>query len=370
MPGNEGGGRNYPSGIPNPEKVGFISLSSLSGSGIDQADFIRRAGELLGRPVAYTDEQGYEHEIVGASIADNGRRVAWVEGRSKELDKGVMDVTFHLRALVAGKDAIRWEVATYNPYFGCDVGYIGWWGDQVILVYREKHRTLVAAAPLAGSVNLFPIDDEWSLAENTIYYKSREPDLLETVFIPELVRGLPFGADALSRLSAPLRLPLPEDAAKFQGDLHKALFDGSGLKLEKDLILGALGYRFWHQWPTAVESYSETGTLGPWNSPCWLPFYWHTALPEQEGKAFLHLLDQVGEMKTPEDLTPVSLAAAYIIKRCSALAAVCRKGSLPERTHCAFWVGWSEKAFAKDLSLFPEGVGRAFKHLRQYKARW
>lgn len=331
---------------------------------MDQAEPIRRAAELLGRKVSFTDAQGYECEIVGAAISDDDRRVAWVEGRSKQV-KDAVDIAYHLNARVAGKDVIRWEVATYNPYFGCEVGYMGWWGDEVLVVYREKHRTLVAAAPLSGGVRLFPIDDEWSLEGNAIHYEGRDPDLTEVLFLPELVRGVPF-----PKLTTPVRLPLPSDAAAFQRDLHRALFEGSGLQLEKDLILGALGYRYWQAWPMAVGSYAGTSTLGPWNSPCWLPYYWYTMLGEPERKAFLQLLDQVGAMKPPSDLSALSLAWTYIARRSAVLAAVCRAGKLPEGVHCAFWAGWSEKAFAHDLALFPEGLGRAFKQLREHKARW
>jgi hypothetical protein len=199
---------SYPRGFPNPDKMGFFAVSQLTASGIDQSDAIALASRLLNRPAVFTDEKGYEHEIVGAAVEENGSRIAWVEGRSKQMKPDLMDVEFRLRAQVAGQEVLSWEIATYNPYFGCQVGYIGWWGDQVILVYREKHATLVACAPLKGNASLFPIYDEWSHAKNVIYYRSEEPDLVEVLFLPELVGGLPVSAEGLSRLKLHSGLPV------------------------------------------------------------------------------------------------------------------------------------------------------------------
>src|SRR5258706_3539248 len=106
-------------------EVQWRGMMDLSGTGMDQTEPVRRAAELLGRKVSVTDEQGYECEIVGATVSEDGRRLAWVEGRSKQVSKDVTDITYRLKARVDGEAAIEWEVATYNPYFGCDVGCMG-----------------------------------------------------------------------------------------------------------------------------------------------------------------------------------------------------------------------------------------------------
>jgi hypothetical protein len=150
--------------------------------------------------------------------------------------------------------------------------------------------------------------------------------------------------------------------------LKTLLFPSQALTLEAELIIGALGYRFWHQWPEAVFTYTTGGR--PWNSPCWLPFYWYTSLNSQEKMTFLRLLDQVGGRCFPLELTPLSIAAAYIAKRCVAIAAACRAERLPEKARCHFWKSWSVKGFTKELDLFPTGLQRAFKQLRPLGSRW
>lgn len=315
----------------------------------DLAEIIQKLCTRLGRPERFVDNRGYEHEIVGAAISDDGSRQAWIEGRSKWLNKETMDIEYRLKAIVDGRQALDWEVATYNPFFGCDVGMMAWRQDTVVVVYTEKHQTIVASVPLSGVPRLFTIEHEWVLKDNAIYTLSEAPGLVEGVTIPDLRRTLPL------ETGAPLRaLPLPEDAAAFRRELQAALFPPSAPAIEADMIVGSLAYRFWDRWPEPRTSYPHGRR---WNPPSWLPFYWHESLPKEDRGYFLDLLDYGAAQKT------------CVSRRCAAIADACRKGSLPEKVHDSFWAEWSVKAFEKSLDLFPDGFRRAFEILRPISSK-
>src|SRR5688572_20098835 len=86
---------------------------------------IAEACERLDCAHEWIADDGFEHQIVGGAV--DGARVAWVEKRARS-DGGWEDVEYRLR-MRAGDVLVReWVVDTYNPHFGCDVGYLRWWG--------------------------------------------------------------------------------------------------------------------------------------------------------------------------------------------------------------------------------------------------
>jgi hypothetical protein len=366
----EGAGSNYPGGRPNPARLGFIQLSHLAVPSVDQTQAIRFVAEQLGRPVVYTDGQGHEREIIGAAAADGGRKMAWVEGRSKSVGK-VMDVEFVLHASTSGVDLPSWTVETYNPYFGCEVGYIGWSGEQVVVLYVEKHKTLLAVVGPSASPRLCPIGPEWWLAGDVVHFSSEsEEELVEGVRIPDLTRMTPLATPAMSRMKGPLCVPVPKNVPRFQTELRRELFGDDAPQPEADLVMGALAHRFWDRWPEVTDAYPH-GLSNPWNSPRWLPFYWYLASQGNGAERLLTLLDSLAERAEREAPTSaVSAAVDYVSGRSRILAAACRAGALPDGTWCGFWVDWSLTAFLPYVDSFPRGFRDALEVLRRHEERW
>jgi hypothetical protein len=363
---------NYPGGVPNPERVGFISLSHLGGGHVDQTEAIAAVALRLGRPARFKDAAGYEQEIVGACVGADGARLAWIEARSKWLTS-VMDIEFVLHATERGRETITWTVDTYNPFFGCQVGWMGWMGDDVVAIYREKHKTLIAVVRADAAPRLFEIEDEWMVIGGAVYYASRDDEgLAEGVLLPDLTRLSPIAGGAAARMTAPLRAPCAEDPRRFQGELRDLLFGGDAPQPEADLLIGALAHRFWDRWPEATNGYAS-GLGLPWLTPCWLPFYWHVMTQERGGGAH-SMLDVLDRLAAQPDGGPptsaVAAAAGYVRERSGVLAAACRAGALPRGSGCLFWIDWSVEAIEEDLPTFPEGFVRAFELLRPQHARW
>lgn len=372
---------NYPQGVPNPRRLS-CGIDLMIGEYLtDQSAAIEAVCRALGRPSIRVDGQGYEHEIVGGAV--DGNRVAWVEGRSKQLGSYV-DVEFRLRAQVEGRPVIDWEVATYNPYFGCHVQLMRWLPRHVVAVYHEKHRILAAAVSLNNESLLLPIDVRWGAVGDTLLYRSDEPDLIEVIALPDLTRRLPVPLRLLTttrREDWPLVLPtdeqgrLPADPERFQASLRERLFGQEAPQPAADLITGSLAHRFWDPWPQPASQYGSWASR--WNSPGWLPFYWGLHLGEAEREGYLSLLDHLAQMP-PRSLQPdwspeecaCELAASYVAARAAVIATACRASYLPGGEHCYFWCGWSATGFERDLQAFPAGMAEPFGLLKQEQARW
>jgi len=215
---------NYPQGIPNASKL-LCGIDLWIGEYLtDQSQAIEAVCKVLRRPRVRTDSNGYEDEIVGGTVSEDGRRAAWVECRSKELSRNHVDVHFHLRARIDDQAIIDWEVETYNPYFGCHVQYARWWGERVVLIYHEKHRTIVASVAERNDAKLVPISVRWDIVDDTLLFESEEPDLVEAVGLPNLEPRLPVPLQLLKetrRSDWPLVVPsspqnhLPQDREQF-----------------------------------------------------------------------------------------------------------------------------------------------------------
>jgi hypothetical protein len=180
---------SYPGGVPNYHKFGFIPVGVASGRPLDQADeMIRTVCERLNRPDCYVDEDGYERGITAGAVHPEKNWCAWVEYRCKERANGYVDIEFRLKAEVESRLAIDWIVETYNPYFGCRVGYMAWHGDRVVVIYREKHHTYAFSHSPSGARELVQIADEWAVVGDRIGFRSDEPGFVERLTLPELRR--------------------------------------------------------------------------------------------------------------------------------------------------------------------------------------
>ena len=348
-----------------------------------QVQPVHDACALLGIPENWTDSDGYEHEIEGAALTNENRKIAWIESRRKMLD-GFEDVTYRLKARVGGEQFLDWEVDTYNPFFGCDVGYMHWWGDRIVVVYREKHHMMLCSIDVSAEPLLLALSDDWRVVDDVVYYESEERGLVEALSLPEIVRCPPCSEVQLRGVldgnSGPVLSPsqreFPNDPTALQDALREALWQESAPAPEADLLIGALAFRFWDNWPRPAHNYAQASPRR-WNSPTWLPFYWYKNLPARDADSFLGMLESIGSRTAPapspkDDSTTavIKLASAHISSRCKELAQVCRVGSLPEHSYCYFWVDRSHKEFTKKLSLFPQGFQEAYRRLAKHKKQW
>ncbi len=326
--------------------------------GTEQVAAIAAACARLGVADEWIAEDGYEHAIVGAAV--EGSRVAWVERRSR-MDGGYEDIDYYLRARVGDERVLEWIVDTYNPYFGCDVGFMRWFGERVAIVYREKHDTIVAVVDRADGARLREIDDRWRVAGDLVLTNSRARGLVEVVRLPDLARG------------APLPRAVAETSPAWfeRGDpraLRAAIVARLGHQPLAGVLAGALAYRFWADDPPPSTTYDQERAHPWWNPPSWLPFYWHATLPPREAAQLLARLDELGG-RDAVGVDVVGLACAHVAARCRELAAACRAGKLPEETYCYFWAEWSQRAIEGAGGLFPAEFWELVLRLRPQAAR-
>lgn len=321
----------------------------------------------LGRPVEVVGA-GVERSTIVGGVVDGGR-VAWVEQRWR--DAGYPDIEEYTLFMRAGDGRERaWIVETYNPWFGCEVYLLRWYGEEVVVVYREKHRTIVCTVGLTGAPRICIVDDAWQVVGDLVLYASDARGLVERVRLPDLgmCTPIPIGEAArdLSVGTCASAEPLEPDGAALWSRIEARLPGVSGATAE--LLIGALAVRFWDAVVPLSESYEEAYRRAHdrWNTPCWLPFHAYRALEGAAAEVLLAELDAVAA-RVPAAYGPAEasaeLAARHIAVRCGELAAACRAGRLPEGATCHFWAEWSQEAFAAEESLFPRGMWRVWRGL-------
>ena len=183
-------GPSYPGGVPNFHRLGFLPIGVAGSRPMEGgAEAIEAVCERLDRPARFIDSDGYEREITAGAVHPERGWIAWVEYRCKERRPGYLDIEFRLKARVDVREAIDWIVETYNPFFGCRVGYMAWHGERVVVIYREKHDSYACSlSATGGRRELVEIADEWAVVGDEITYCSEEPDFAERLALPDLRR--------------------------------------------------------------------------------------------------------------------------------------------------------------------------------------
>ncbi|MDB4932251.1 MAG: hypothetical protein JWM10_4735 [Myxococcaceae bacterium] len=128
----------------------------------DHATLLAAIGRALGLPKPYAETvagrldavalgtlasppAGAGCEVLGGAVDAARGRVAWVEQRSEDAaDDDYVPVEIDLRFAWDGELRAVVVPYTYNPYFGCDVHLARWYGDRFVLLYTEKHKTLLS----------------------------------------------------------------------------------------------------------------------------------------------------------------------------------------------------------------------------------
>ncbi len=124
----------------HPRRFG-LTIRKCSGDDPD-LDAVMSAARALNRDPYITDRGGYDCDILAAAMHPTGSKFTYVEQRSKPGPNGV-DVAITIHCVTDDIDRSA-DIKSYNPFFGCNVRYMQWHGDSVVLVYREKRHTYVS----------------------------------------------------------------------------------------------------------------------------------------------------------------------------------------------------------------------------------
>lgn len=177
--------RTFIRGNRNPERYGF-SLRATCGVEHDR-EGIDRVASFLEREPFYVDKRGYECELIAAAIHSPTNRLGYVESRAKKRWWSSMvdiSIKIHLRD-ANGKDSST-DIKSYNPFFGCDVGFFEWVDDTAILIYTEKHDTYVCAFGPKWPPQFVEIEDRWIINGGMLGYIGYKQDVVQLLSVPDL----------------------------------------------------------------------------------------------------------------------------------------------------------------------------------------
>lgn len=160
---------------------------------------VEGAARLLGRPVRYLDMYGFQREVVAAAEAADGCPLAYVESQARRDRGGGVEVAFHLLVRDPDGSVRGTELQTYNPFFGCEVGYLEWCGEVVVLIYREKHRTYACRLGPMPPAAFVPIADDWEVRDGTVLHRAAGEPVVRRLALPGLDELPPAPAEGAFR---------------------------------------------------------------------------------------------------------------------------------------------------------------------------
>lgn len=339
-----------------------------------------------------TDFLGQPRDVLDGDI-DTFGRIAWIE-RAED--------TFFLRTAGGGPEISR-EIETYNPYFGCDVHYMRWWGDDIVSIYREKHRMLVWVVPVSdpSAARLASIPHDHAVHEDLVVFGGDEPGLLRALSIPTLEPRSPVpictterwlriscdhgyvSLEAYEVLGAcrPIeRVRLPSFVQRRSADPSLADAVADTLGDRSQLVTWCAARPFWTPAAMPVATYHDEKCRG--ESLRWLPVYWHEHLEAtgrgQEAAELLSWLDAISapapaaqgwcDGESFEDGVH-RLAVEHVRRSSGVLAKVIREHHLP-RDHYDYLFGRLAGASrTPDLEGAPPVVQGVWEELAAAKPR-
>lgn len=154
----------------------------------DQAEFNKQeVTRILARPVRFTDGDGYENVIWAAATHDKYGWLGWVEFREKIVNRWFLSE--YTLKVVAGDLRINSPIETYNPAFGCVVGYLKWYDDVLVMIYTENHLVYACVLHISGEVRFTKIcrlGDEWGVYGNLLVFRYRGETHVTRQILPSL----------------------------------------------------------------------------------------------------------------------------------------------------------------------------------------
>ncbi len=354
-------------------------------------------GRALGRDRPWTEPAGWDDaQLLGGAVHAASGAVAWIEDLQR-VRAGVDESRVTLHVARAGREVLTWALAHADPGAGTLLHHVHVDAARVTLVYQEKHHDLAAVVPLAGPPTVLAIDWPRLVVGDQVLFRSPERGLLEVRSLPDLAPALPLPTpgpvDVLN--DRPLRLdagalvvlgpssapgaPTPEHTLSFPPGPPAPLLDrGAARNLalagpllgapqpEADLLLGATCHAFWLD--TRQPSTDDPDARVRWNSPGWLPLYWHREQvrsgDDAQAARLVGLLERLAGGEVPGDHAPDARLARHLAWRAAELLAALRAGHLPPGVSCELWATWSVEAFTPWLERFPPGFVQVFQALR------
>ena len=137
--------------LTDAQRLGFHTESRLD-LGASYPEAVAMLNRLRAEKAACVDDEGYAWQIVHSQLDEDRQRLAWVEWRYRVRGR-YEDHDYFLKARGADGKLRVWEVDTVNPSFGCAVESLTWAGDDVVLVYADKHTTWEARLGPDGSAH-------------------------------------------------------------------------------------------------------------------------------------------------------------------------------------------------------------------------
>lgn len=115
-----------------------------------------------------------------------------------------VSIKIHLRDSQGNDQAV--DIKSYNPFFGCDIGFFEWVDDIALLIYAEKHRTYICAFGPNWPPQFVEIEDRWTINDKTIGHIGYKQELVKRLSLPDLNP-----LDSISRTDADKMGLLPAD---------------------------------------------------------------------------------------------------------------------------------------------------------------
>ena len=174
----------YSRGVPDPGLAGRSLRWAFDPW--PPSPWVKAAAWYLGRDVRHVDMYGFQREIIAATQPVEGCLLAYVESRARQNRGGSVEVAFYLLIRDLDRSVCGTELESYNPFFGCEVGYLEWCGEWVVLIYREKHRTYVCRVGMGGPATFAAIGNTWKVEGEVITHRSEEGATVRRLTLPGL----------------------------------------------------------------------------------------------------------------------------------------------------------------------------------------
>lgn len=134
----------------------------------------------------------HHREVLGGAVDAATGRVGWIELRSAPPVHGGVPVEIDLRFAWRGRLRRVLEPYTYNPYFGCRVHLARWYERRFVLLYTEKHKTLLSHydPPYRGQ-RLIELDHRFVVDGDAVFHLDRHGGVLRGRVLPSMAETLP-----------------------------------------------------------------------------------------------------------------------------------------------------------------------------------
>ena len=162
---------------------------------------LERVAKLLKRQPSFIDKRGYKCELLGAAIHPTSNELAYVESRAKKRWWTPMidiSIKIHLRDRTERDSAT--DIKSYNPFFGCDIGFFEWIDDTALLIYTEKHHTYICAFGKTWPPRFVEIEDRWVINNNMLGYNGYKQTSVQRLSIPDLSPHDPIAIDTAEEI--------------------------------------------------------------------------------------------------------------------------------------------------------------------------